>query len=106
MNRKNIVIIKELKDRLQERFSFISKVILFGSQAKGEAVEFSDHDILIIVNRSISWQQRREILDEVYVSDLKYNIVTDVKVISEPDLKSLKGKQPFVQHALQEGMVA
>ncbi|MBU4344389.1 MAG: hypothetical protein L6247_09055 [Desulfobacteraceae bacterium] len=36
----------------------------------------------------------------------KYNILTDVKVISELELKSLKGKQPFVQHALQEGAAA
>jgi predicted nucleotidyltransferase len=97
---------KELKKRLQRRFYFISKVILFGSQTTGQAVEFSDYDILIMVSRPISWQQRREILDEVYVSDLKYNILTDVKVISEPELKSLRGKQPFVQHALQEGVAA
>ncbi|MBW1834174.1 MAG: hypothetical protein JRI62_05145 [Deltaproteobacteria bacterium] len=71
-----------------------------------KAVEFSDYDILIIVSRPISWQQRRKIVDEVYVSDLKYNILTDVKVISELELKSLKGKQPFVQHALQEGVAA
>ena len=106
MNQKNVAIMKELKERLQRKFSFISKVILFGSQATGQAVEFSDHDILIIASQPISWRQRREIVDEVYVSDLKYNILTDVKVISEPELKSLKGKQPFVQHALQEGVTA
>ena len=106
MNQKNVAIMKELKERLQKKFSFISKVILFGSQATGQAVEFSDYDILIVVSRSISWQQRREIVDETYVTDLKYNILTDVKIISEPELKSLKGKQPFVQHALQEGIVA
>ena len=105
MNQKNVAIMKELKERLQSKFSFISKVILFGSQATGQAVEFSDYDILIVVSRSISWQQRREIVDETYVTDLKYNILTDVKIISEPELKSLKGKQPFVQHALQEGVV-
>ena len=106
MNQENVAIIKELKKRLQRRFYFISKVILFCSQATGQAVEFSDYDILIMVSRSNSWKRRREIVDEVYVSDLKYNILTDVKVISEPELKSLRGKQPFVQHALQEGVAA
>ena len=106
MNHKNIAIMKELKERLQKKFNFVSKVILFGSQATDRAVEFSDYDILIIVSRPISWRQRREIVDEAYVSDLKYNILTDVKIISEPELKSLKGKQPFVQHALQEGVAA
>lgn len=106
MNQENVTIMKELKERLQRRFSFISEVILFGSQATGQAFEFSDYDILIIVTSSISWRQRREIVDEVYVSDLKYNILTDVKIISEPELKSLKGKQPFIQRALQEGIAA
>ena len=106
MNQENVTIMKELKERLQRRFSFISDVILFGSQATGQAFEFSDYDILIIVTSSISWRQRREIVDEVYVSDLKYNILTDVKIISEPELKSLKGKQPFIQRALQEGVAA
>ena len=41
MNQENVAIMKELKERLQRRFSFISKVILFGSQATGQAVEFS-----------------------------------------------------------------
>ena len=27
--------------------------------------------------------------------DLKYNILTDIKVISEPELKSLKGKRNY-----------
>jgi len=97
---------KELKEGLQNKFNFVSEVILFGSQATGKAFEFSDYDIFVIVSHPISWRQRREISDEIYSIDLKYNILTDVKIISEPELKTLKGKQPFIQHALQEGIVA
>ena len=46
MNQENVAIMQELKERLQRKFSFISKVILFGSQATDQAVEFSDYDIL------------------------------------------------------------
>ena len=106
MNQQTDLIMKELKEGLQNKFNFVSEVILFGSQATGKAFEFSDYDILVIVSHPISWRQRREISDEIYSIDLKYNIVTDVKIISEPDLKTLKGKQPFIQHALQEGIVA
>ena len=58
------------------------------------------------MNQPISWWQQREIADEIYSIDLKYNILTDVKIISEPELKTLRGKQPFIQRALQEGIVA
>ncbi len=106
MNQQTDLIMKELKEGLQNKFNFVSEVILFGSQATGKAFEFSDYDILVIVSHPISWRQRREIADEIYSIDLKYNILTDVKIISEPELKTLKGKQPFIQHALQEGIVA
>jgi len=97
---------KELKEGLQKKFNIVSDVILFGSQAKGNAFEFSDYDILVIIRHPISWTQQREIADEIYSIDLKYNILTDVKIISEPELKTLKGKQPFIQRALREGIVA
>lgn len=106
MNQKNIRIIKELKEKLQRKFNFVSETILFGSQATENAAEFSDYDILIIVSHPLSWQKQREIVDEVYFIDLKYNILTDVKIISEPELKTLRGKQPFIQRALREGIAA
>lgn len=106
MNERNLLIIKELKDMLLKKFNFISEVILFGSQASGKAPEGSDYDILIIVSHDISWRQQREIVDEIYLIDLKYNILTDVKIISEPELNMLRGKQPFIQSALKEGIAA
>lgn len=106
MSQQNILIMKELKEGLKKKFNFVSDVILFGSQATGNASEFSDYDILVIISCPVSWQQRREIADEVYSIDMKYNILTDVKIISEPEPNTLRGKQPFIQCALQEGIVA
>ncbi|MEA1946961.1 MAG: nucleotidyltransferase domain-containing protein [Thermodesulfobacteriota bacterium] len=106
MNQQTDLIMKELKEGLHNKFNFVSDVILFGSQDTGKAFEFSDYDILVIVSHPISWRQRREISDEIYSIDLKYNILTDVNIISEPELKTLRGKQPFIQRAIQEGIVA
>ncbi len=106
MNQQNTLIIKELKEGLQKKFNIVSDVILFGSQATRNAFEFSDYDILVIISHPVSWQQQREIADEIYSIDLKYNILTDVKIISKPELKTLRGKQPFIQRALREGIVA
>ena len=39
----------ELKELLFKTFpDYIEKIILFGSQAKGNAQEYSDYDILVI----------------------------------------------------------
>jgi len=49
-----VTIIKELKKLLQKHFpDDINKVILFGSQVNGDAREYSDYDVLIIVNNEI-----------------------------------------------------
>lgn len=61
MNKKNALIMKELKERLQRKFKVVTELILFGSQASGQELEFSDYDILVIVRHPISWRQRREI---------------------------------------------
>ena len=33
----------------------IDKVILFGSQVNGDAREYSDYNVLIVVNRNYNW---------------------------------------------------
>jgi predicted nucleotidyltransferase len=106
MHWRNRLIIKDLKKILTGKFVFISEVILFGSQVSDKAPDSSDYDILIIVNHDISWRQQREIVDEVYSVDLKYDILTDVKIISQTQLSTLRGKQPFIQNALREGVAA
>jgi predicted nucleotidyltransferase len=103
VNKKKIL--KELKNILMEKFTgYIDKVILFGSQALNTANEYSDYDILIILDKDYDWQLEDMILSLCYEIDLKYDIVTDVKLISRNELQSIKGKQPFILDALEFGL--
>jgi predicted nucleotidyltransferase len=99
-------ILKELKALLIESFSdYIDKVILFGSQALNTAKEYSDYDILVILKKDYDWQLEDSILSLCYEIDLKYDILTDVKLISRNELNTIKGKQPFILNALEHGLV-
>ncbi len=99
-------ILKELKNLLKKEFSgFIDKVVLFGSQASNTAHEHSDYDILVILKKDYDWQLEDAILNLCYEIDLKYDILTDVQLISRKELKSIKGKQPFILNALEYGLV-
>jgi predicted nucleotidyltransferase len=99
-------ILKELKALLIENFSdCIDKVILFGSQASNTAKEYSDYDILVILKKDYDWQLEDSILSLCYEIDLKYDILTDVKLISRNELSTIKGKQPFILNALEHGLV-
>ena len=96
----------ELKKLLLKCFpDYIEKIILFGSQINGNAKEYSDYDILIILKKSYNWKLKNKIYDKTWEIDFKYDILTDIKLISNSDLKGIKGKQPFILNALESGIV-
>jgi predicted nucleotidyltransferase len=101
-------IIKELKSALVAQFGEdIKDVILFGSRATGKAHKDSDYDVLIILNNDYDWEYRCRITEVVYDLELKYDIFIDKKIISENELhRTIKGKHPLYQDAVQEGIYA
>jgi len=98
-------ILHELKELLLNQFpDIIHKIILFGSQAVGNAADYSDYDILIVMKKEYNWKLKDAIRASCYEIDLKYDILTDVKLITIDELKTIKGKQPFIQDALTYGI--
>jgi len=103
---EKLEILNELKSLLVKEFGpRIDKVILFGSQMNGDAHEFSDYDILIILKDDYDWRYKNEILGVCYEIDLKYDIITDVTIISHKEMETLRGKQPFIQDAIEHGVI-
>jgi predicted nucleotidyltransferase len=101
----NNKILNILKDRIAKKFgSIVENLILFGSRTKGSAMEYSDYDILIILNSSYNWELERKIYDLCYELDLEYDIIIDVKLISMDELQTIRGKQPYIQHAIESGL--
>lgn len=107
MNINNKQILSELKVLLKSRFSEnLRDVVLFGSQVSKRQHKDSDYDILIVLKNKIDWREEREISDLCYNIELKYNIITDTHIISEPELSTLRGKQPLFINALEKGIYA
>lgn len=100
-------ISKEVKQLLIDNFGeIIDNVILYGSQSSGNLKEHSDYDYLIILKTDYDWKLKKRIQDVCWEIDYKYDIVTDIKIISVNELKTIKGKQLFIQSAIQEGAYA
>ncbi len=98
-------ILNDLKSSLIDKFgNNIKDVILFGSQVNYSAIESSDYDILIILKDKPDWQYEREISKVCYSIDLKYNIITDIHMLAESELDSLRGKQPIFINAINTGI--
>ncbi len=103
----NSEIINDLKSHLIRNYgSDIKDVILFGSRAKGVSKEYSDYDILIVLNNDYSGKDENKILDLCYDIDLKYNILLDIHLLSNSELSSIRGKQPIFINAIQSGIYA
>lgn len=97
---------RELKQLLGTTFpDEIEKMILFGSRVTGDAREYSDYDVLVIVNHEYDWKFKDRIYDTTYDINLKYDLFTDVHVISTGELDTIKGKLPFIEDALEHGVV-
>ena len=107
MEPNNRVILSDLSRILRAKLlDNLKDVVLFGSQVSGKTGIDSDYDILIILKQKADWKIEREISDLCYEIDLKYNIITDTHVISEPELVTLMGKQPIYTNAIAKGLYA
>ena len=58
----------------------------------------------IITKNDFDWKFENQILDKTYEIDLNFDILLDIKVISKNDIGTIKGKQPFILNALNEGI--
>jgi len=98
-------IASELKKHLDNLIpNMIISVILYGSYARGDSNKYSDLDILIITKDKIDWLMKDKIYEACSDLNLKYDIWIDVSIIAQNEMDGIKGKQPFVVNALNEGI--
>lgn len=100
-------ILSDLKSHLIKNYGrSVKEVILFGSRAEDSSHDYSDYDVLIILDKDYSGQDENVILDLCYEINLKYNILLDVHILSTKELASPRGKQPVFYNAIKSGIYA
>ncbi len=89
---KLIEKVKEVSGELKENFSFVKKIVVFGSLARGEQRGLSDVDLIVVVDK-INKENFWEIYGEVYnFLALKIDAGIDLIVMNEDDFEREKGK--------------
>ncbi|HPS58574.1 MAG TPA: nucleotidyltransferase domain-containing protein [Spirochaetota bacterium] len=102
---KNNDLLKLINQSIISQLGDITdRVILFGSRTRETFNDSSDYDILVILNRDIDWQLEWKIYDICYDISLDKEILIDVKVISSAELQTIRGRQPYVQDAIDSGV--
>lgn len=99
------MLLEIMNKLLEKNFSdLFVKTILFGSRTDGTAREYSDYDVLVIVNKTVNWEIKDSIRSVLYDLNIELDILLSVQVISEPELETIAGKQSFIRNAIETGI--
>ncbi|HON06670.1 MAG TPA: nucleotidyltransferase domain-containing protein [Verrucomicrobiota bacterium] len=83
----------------------VSRIILFGSRAKGNYSKFSDYDFLIITKQTLPIEQKMEIAKEIRIALAQLHIASDIIINSEEEVELKKNKIGYVtRYAIKEGV--
>ena len=101
VNRKYNKIVKKFINLIVKKFK-TRKIIIFGSFARGDYHKGSDLDLIIVGEFKERFIDRIGKILELNDSDLEI----DVMVYTEEEFKKMiQERRPFIQQALEEGIV-
>lgn len=80
--------LRDIIVELTKNYPVIKKAILYGSKARGDFLENSDIDLLLITEGNISMQMKYQIFDTVYKHELLNDIIVSVILVSESDFEN------------------
>ena len=105
MNDKLKIILTELRQALESLYGDrLSRLILFGSQARGDAMPDSDIDIMIVLKTDPEQQQEDRRVTEVTAPlNLKHEVV--ICCITVPEARFFSENTPFLRNVRREGHV-
>ena len=107
MNEKEIrKIIKDTIEGVLEEYGVKPvKIILFGSRARGDYREDSDWDILVIVDKELDREKKREIIARIRIKLASLKIPNDIIIQSSLTVEKRKNDVGYLTYyVLKEGV--
>ena len=102
MNRKEIIYY--IKKTIR-KVSPDAKIILYGSEARGESKPDSDIDVLILVDKeSLSCKDITAIMDPIYDIELETGVLISPLVYTQKQWENRPFKTPFYINLMNEGI--
>jgi uncharacterized protein len=83
-----------------------ARIILFGSEARGEATSVSDIDVLILVDKNkLSWKEKEDFVNPLYDIELETGVLISPLVYTIKEWENRPFLTPFYLNVVNEGIV-
>ena len=90
---------------LKSEFS-VSKVILFGSKARGDHDEHSDIDLLVVASKLLHWKEEKAIVGALFDIGMEYDVIfSPLFTFSDEWEKGIFMEFPVYQEISRDGAV-
>lgn len=109
MEGQNLLCLNEIKSRVKQQFQGLFQddlitLVLFGSQARGDATADSDIDVLVVLkNKQIRQNKREEVLDFIGDLCLEFGVLVSCVYVSQAQFET--EKSPLLLNIRREGIV-
>lgn len=81
------------------------EVILYGSEARGDAREDSDIDLLVLLDKdNISLADKEQVISPLYDIELDSNVIISTLVMSKKKWQNHYAASPFYINVMREGI--
>jgi len=77
LNKNEVKAIRKTVGILKNKYP-VKQVVLFGSKARGDDVEGSDIDLLILTSRTLHWKEREAVINEIFDIEIEFDVVISI----------------------------
>lgn len=81
------IAVRVIKEEFEKRGLRIDRMMLFGSRARGDFKEDSDWDFLVVVDKTLSFHEKWDIIDEIKKRLAKDFIPNDIIIKSLQEIE-------------------
>ncbi|PSG98462.1 hypothetical protein BRD56_00550 [Thermoplasmatales archaeon SW_10_69_26] len=98
--------VEAFKQRAQELYGDrLHQVLLFGSQARGEATDASDVDLMVVLEGPVDRFEEIDRMGELtWQIDMEHEVLLSVVPVAKPDFE--QGNSPLLRNVRREGVPA